>query len=168
MDQDGARSERTLGIVFFDLMRFARWGETRRDPDVAAFLQHFYERSADILEPAGLRLVKFMGDAGLAVCDPERLLDAVEALRLLRESVAADEDAHPMDLAVKVHVGSVVEGTFGPARLARYDVMGQAVNTAALLPGGGIVLSEAAHARLETSARDGFVADEAQGVWRQA
>lgn len=140
--------EETLGIVFFDLARFARWVEGRTHLEVAAFLQSFYEQAAEVLEPAGVRIVKFMGDAGLGVFEPGRAADVVAALDALRARVrrAGDAESFDTDLTSKVHVGSVVTGTFGAPGAARFDVMGPAVCEAARLPGHGLVISEAAEA----------------------
>ncbi len=163
---DARRTE--LGIAFFDLAHFARWAVGRGDEDVAAFLHAFYEEADRRLHAAGVRIVKFMGDAGLAVFAPEHTGIAVEALRALGEEMVAM--AEPLDLdtdlTIKVHVGQVMEGTFGPGLLARYDVVGRSVNETALLPGRGLVLSPAAYERLPAVDRKTCTWDDGHGVWR--
>ena len=63
--------QQTLGVAFFDLSRMTEWGSSGEDALVAKFLQRFYELSGEILAPAGARIVKFMGDAGLCVFPEE-------------------------------------------------------------------------------------------------
>ena len=73
----------TVGITFFDLSRLAEWSSSEDDERVADFLQRFYALSAKCLEPAGCRIVKFTGDAGLAVFPTESAEDAIDALSRL-------------------------------------------------------------------------------------
>ena len=56
-----------LGVTFFDLSRLSEWSSSEEDERVAAFFQRFYVLAAAEIESAGGRIVKFMGDAGLAV-----------------------------------------------------------------------------------------------------
>lgn len=160
--------EKQLGIAFFDLARFAAWSCERRDREVAVFLQRFYEGSAERLERAGARLVKFMGDAGLVVFEPDRMSGVVAAFRALRRWARdlGREEAFDTDLTVKVHVGSVWAGTFGAGASRAYDVLGQTVNETALLRGPGLVLSAEASRRLVGPERAGFEDDG--GVLREA
>ncbi|MBI2302545.1 MAG: hypothetical protein HYU66_26875, partial [Armatimonadetes bacterium] len=66
----GCRVE-TLGVTFFDLSRFAEWASSDEDLRIASFLHAFYALAAERLHPASCRIVKFMGDAGLAVFAPD-------------------------------------------------------------------------------------------------
>ena len=163
-------ADEVLGITFFDLLAFGRWASGTADRDVGAFLQRFYEASADGLEPAGARLVKFMGDAGLAVFEPERTGDVVQALGALRLRVGelGEEAGFETDVVCKVHVGSVVTGTFGAGASRHFDVMGQSVCETALLRGPGLVLSASAYGRLGATTQAGFREDPESGVWRRA
>lgn len=167
LPDDAREAER--GVVFFDLTRFAAWSRGRAHVEVAAFLQHFYEQAADAVAPQPIRLLKFMGDAGLGVFAPQDLRAALDALRDLRRRVRAfpDASAAGMDLVAKVHVGEVVTGTFGAGGAGGFDVMGPAVCEAALLPGPGLVLSDVAAARLEGSDRARLCRDEAASAWRE-
>lgn len=161
---------RTLGVVFFDLERFGAWAGRESDERVAAFLQAFYVQAADRLRPAGARIVKFIGDAGLAVFPPERADETVAALRRLAEEVEklGRECGFDTRLSAGVHVGPVVEGSFGPPDLARYDVLGWTVNRAAVLPRGGMMLSPEAWEHLSPAARTGFERDAEKGTFRAA
>ena len=148
----------TVGITFFDLSRLAEWSSSEDDERVADFLQRFYALSAKCLEPAGCRIVKFTGDAGLAVFPTESAEDAIDALsRLASETRAMGREiGFDTYLNVSVHVGPVVSGSFGPPGAERFDVIGKAVNVAARLGRRGVVLSAQAFRCLSEDARQRF------------
>ena len=148
----------TLGVAFFDLSRMAEWMSSEEDAPVASFFQKFYALAAKHLEPAGGRIVKFMGDAGLAVFPTESAEGAVFALcafaRDARETArGAGLDAY---LNVSVHVGPVLTGSFGPKGAERFDVIGKTVNIAARLGRRGVTLSAQAFRCLSPEGRKRF------------
>ena len=148
----------TLGVAFFDLSRFGEWYSSDEDERVAAFLQQFYELAAGTLEPAGCRLVKFMGDAGMAVFPVEKAEKAIIAL--CEFSTGARQAARAVGLDTwcntTIHVGDVITGTFGPPGLERFDVIGKTVNIASRLGRRGIVLSPQAFRTLSEAGRKQF------------
>ena len=148
----------TLGITFFDLSRFAEWSSVDEDERVAAFLQQFYVLAHERLEPAGCRIVKFIGDAGLAVFPTDRAEDAIFALCALADEVRAVAREVGLDsyLNTNVHVGPVISGSFGPEGKERFDVIGKAVNVAARLGRRGVVLSAQAFRTLSEDGRKRF------------
>jgi len=148
----------TLGVAFFDLSRFAEWASSDEDERVAGFLQQFYVLAAQTLEPAGCRLVKFMGDAGMVVFPVDKAEDAIFALcefsnQARQAALAVELDAH---CNTSIHVGEAITGTFGPTGLERFDVLGKAVNVAARLGRRGVVLSPQAFRTLSEDARKRF------------
>jgi class 3 adenylate cyclase len=148
----------TLGVAFFDLSPIPQWTSSEADARVACFFVEFYRLAAEHLEPAGGRIVKLMGDAGLAVFAKESAEDAIFALRdLARAARRAARDAG-LDtyLAVNVHVGPVVAGDFGPPGAERYDVVGKTVNVCARLGRRGITLSPQAFRCLSPEGRERF------------
>lgn len=148
----------TLGVAFFDLSRMSEWSSSAEDVLVADFLQRFYELAAKHIEPAGGRIVKFMGDAGLAVFPADRVQDGILALcaftRDARE--CAREVGLDTYLNVNVHVGPVLAGQFGPPDAKRFDVIGKTVNIAARLGRRGVTLSPQAFRCLRPEARQRF------------
>ncbi len=148
----------TLGIAFFDLSLFAEWSSSDDDERVAGFLQEFYELAADALQPAGCRLVKFMGDAGMAVFPVGRAEDAIFALCEFSVSTRRVAGARKLDVYcnTNIHVGDVITGSFGPPGLERFDVVGKTVNIAATLGRRGIVLSPQAFRTLSEEGRKRF------------
>ncbi len=61
------RSETSLLIVFTNLSRFAAECSRRPDAEIAEVIDHYYEHVAHAVDGAGGRVVKFIGDGGLAV-----------------------------------------------------------------------------------------------------
>jgi adenylate cyclase len=148
----------TLGVAFFDLSRLAEWSSSGEDARVASFLQSFYQLAASRLEPAGGRIVKFMGDAGLVVFPKESAEAAIFALAALAEEARAGGLGSGLDvyLNVNVHVGPMLTGSFGPPGEERFDVIGKTVNIAARLGRRGITLSAQAYRCLSPQARERF------------
>jgi class 3 adenylate cyclase len=148
----------TAGVAFFDLSRLAEWASDAEDEQVAAFLQAFYALAQQALEPAGVRVVKFMGDAGLCTFPVERADDAIGALCDLPEkarelALAFGYDAY---LNVNIHAGRILEGSFGTPGAERTDVIGKTVNIAARLGRRGVTLSAQAFRLLSEGARKPF------------
>jgi len=150
--------QQTLGVAFFDLSRISEWASAEQDSRVAAFFQGFYAQAAEHIEGAGGRIVKFMGDAGLAVFEPDAAEDVIFSLCRFAS------DAHGLGrrvglqthLSVAVHVGPVLAGSFGAPGAQRFDVIGKTVNVAARLGRGGVTLSAQAFRCLSAKARQRF------------
>jgi len=147
-----------LGVAFFDLSRISEWASSEDDEQVAGFFQTFYELAATHLEPAGARIVKFMGDAGLVVFPKDMAEQAILALAAFATQARATAGTFGLDtyLNVNVHVGRVITGEFGPASCRRYDVIGKTVNIAARLGRRGVTLSAQAFRCLSPDARRRF------------
>ena len=148
----------TLGVAFFDLSRMAEWASSNEDVHLARFFQEFYALAARHLEPASARIVKFMGDAGLAAFPEESAEAVIFALCAFAKEARQcartfDLDAH---LNVSAHVGPVVSGTFGPPGSERFDVIGKTVNIAARLGRRGVTLSPQAFRCLSPEGRARF------------
>ena len=148
----------TLGVAFFDLSRMAEWTDTNGDARIASFLNRFYQLAADSLEPAGGRLVKFMGDAGIVVCPEESVERLIFALCDFSSAARECARAFHIDtyLNVSMHVGPVLSGSFGPKGLEHFDVIGKTVNIAARIGRRGITLSSQAFRCLSEDGRKRF------------
>ncbi len=148
----------TLGVAFFDLSRMAEWTSPEGDARVASFLQTFYGLAAKHLQPAGGRIVKFMGDAGLVVCPKESVEQIVFALSDLSRDARESALRFGLDvyLNVSVHVGPALAGSFGAPGEERFDVIGKTVNIAARLGRRGLILSQQAFRCLSPEGRERF------------
>jgi len=150
--------EQTLGVAFFDLSRISEWSSSQEDACVASFLQRFYALAGQHIVPAGGRIVKFMGDAGLAAFPTESAEDVIFALCALARDARAAGQACGLDtyLNVSVHVGPVLAGRFGAPGEERFDVIGKTVNVAARLGRRGVTLSAQAFRCLSPEGRKRF------------
>jgi adenylate cyclase len=152
------RAATPLLIVFLDLTLFAAQSHRTGDAELAETINEYYEILTTAADAAGGTIVKFIGDAALAVF-PEHAIDAGVQMALdLTTSVDAFMANHGWEcrLRAKVHFGSPIAGQFGPEGSARFDVIGRAVNTAAMLPSTGLALSAEAFEKLSPKLRARF------------
>jgi adenylate cyclase len=152
------KKETRFLIVFVELGRYAVQSLRVDDTELASVMDHYYEKVAAAVEGARGRVVKFMGDGALAVFPPAAAGRAIAALVQLRQDI--DEWFGNLGwecrLRASAHLGTVVAGDFGGARNKRFDVIGKAVNEAAMLEGTGITLSAEAFAALTPERRRHF------------
>jgi adenylate cyclase len=152
------RESTSLLIAFIDLSRFTVQSQRVEDAEIADVLDSFYERVARAVTSAGGRTVKFIGDAAFVVF-PEQAVDVgVRALLELRDDVdrSMAERGWECRFSAKAHFGTAIAGDFGPENDRRFDVVGRAVNTAAMLRSTGITLSAEAFHQLSSELRPSF------------
>jgi len=148
-----AFARENLVVGFADLTRFLAEASSHDDLEVAAALQLHYERMDRIVSGHGGRLIKLIGDAVL-FCFPGGSEEA--AVACAREMAAAAETgiarelgSGAMRMGVGLSCGQVVAGQFGCEGRKAFDVIGDAVNVAALAcHGEGVKISEALGAAL--------------------
>ena len=147
-----------MGVAFFDLSRIGEWSSSEQDEVVGGFFQAFYALAAERIEGAGGRVVKFMGDAGLAVFATDRAEAVIFALCELTGEARALAGGAGLDayLNVSVHAGPVLTGSFGAPGAERFDVIGKTVNVAARLGRRGVSLSAQAFRCLSKNGRRRF------------
>lgn len=159
LDDLDVRSELPLLIAFLDLTRFAAHARRTPDPQLADQLDAFYHLVTDAVVGAGGAVVKLLGDGALVAFPEDRVDAGVLALLSLAERV--EPSLHALGwstrLVVKVHFGTAVAGPFGPPGHPHLDVIGSAVNTAALLDVRGFGLSAQAFRKLAPQTRKRFV-----------
>ena len=128
-------AEVSLLLVFTDLLRHAAQTERRPDAEVAGVMADYYDLAGSRVTAAGGRVVKFIGDAMLAVFPPDRAEAGIVALLGLKDAADAFMVQRGWDcrLTGKAHFGRVAEGLFPVGADRRYDVLGKAVNLAARL-----------------------------------
>ncbi|GMR14153.1 MAG: hypothetical protein BMS9Abin29_2390 [Gemmatimonadota bacterium] len=131
------RNRRLAAVWFADIVGYTRL--STQDEDAAlAVVDELQALSHQAVEGKG-RVVKFLGDAALAVFDSTNA--ALESAIALQRAFAESEtvQAHGCSLSVGVHVGEVVESEDG-------DVYGDGVNMASRIEGvagaGQVVISE--------------------------
>lgn len=152
------RAATPLLIVFMDLTLFAVQSHRTDDAELAETINDYYEVIVTAVEAASGTVVKFIGDAALAVF-PEHAVDAGVQMALdLSRSVDAFMASRGWEcrLRTKVHYGSAIAGQFGPEGRMHFDVIGRAVNAAAMLPSTGLALSNDAFEKLSPDLRAQF------------
>lgn len=143
-------------IVLIDLAGCAKAFQTEGDEKMAAFLQDYYAACERTISGRGGDVIKFMGDACLAVFQTDQAKSAVDAVLELQSSTAALAKQYqvPLALGANLHLASAIEAEFGIASSKRRDILGRGVNQTFLLGrGAGIRISEPVYRALPSSAR---------------
>ena len=126
-----------LLICFVDIGGWLRATKQKSRDEVFEFLTRFYEQVVPLAEEYGGRLVKLMGDAALIVWPPEETAGAIEGARAMLArfdtQVADFSLSEPLKLHVAMASGPVIAAEMGPESIRRFDVIGDAVNDAALM-----------------------------------
>lgn len=156
--QQAQRASTELLIVFIDLTRFAALSQRVEEAALADAIDQYYEQVAAATDTAGGTVVKFIGDAALIVFPADRVDAGVEMLVMLKANVDRLMAARGWEcrVHVKAHYGAVIAGSFGAAGNKRFDVLGRAVNTAAVLESTGVTLSAEAFRALSPHMRARF------------
>jgi adenylate cyclase len=139
----GATDSLSAVIWYADLKGFTDVSDRWPGPAIIDMLDDAFEALAAPLRPRGGQVLKFIGDAMLAIFVVEgeeeaavcqRALDAaVEALAALRESASrrAEAGLPNVEADIALHVGEVLYGNVGAADRLDFTVIGPAVNEAA-------------------------------------
>jgi adenylate cyclase len=151
-------AEHELLIGFYDLTGYMAFAERSAPLQVMAAMAGYFTFTGRILDAAGGRLIKIIGDAGLAAFPAEATDDGVRALAAVQE----DGDAWLVSqgyrgrACVKLHVGPVAVGLVGAPGDERLDVYGNTVNVAAVLESHGLAMTAAVFRRLSPRTRARF------------
>ena len=151
-------TERELLVGFYDLTGYMRYAERAEAGELLELMAGYFALTGQILSDAGGRLIKTMGDAGLAAF-PVELVDAgVLAFQALQRE--GDEwlarHAYKTRAIVKLHLGRVAIGMVGAPGQQIIDLYGKTVNVAAQLPSTGLAMTPAVFRRLAPATRQSF------------
>jgi adenylate cyclase len=154
MTASSAPRERQLAIVLVDLARFTQAVAGLDLRGLALIVGAFYRTADDVVSSHGGRVVKFVGDGCLAVFEPDDVLQALDAVEMLRSRVRALGAEHDLDLdlGANVHISTVAEGAFGLG--GAYEIVGMGVIHLFRMGGGaGTRISEPVYRRLPSDRR---------------
>jgi len=142
-------------IAFFDCNWLRQYAEKTSDKlEVMAAVAGYFTLTGGIIAEAGGRLIKTMGDGGLAVFPADLIDEGVLAFHQVQEQGEAwfARRGEPVHVTVRMDVGPVVFGMVGSPDAEILDVLGKAVALAHLLPSTGFSVSPTVfrHLRPET------------------
>ncbi len=132
-----------LGLALLSTSPMAEWSNYEEDERVAGFFQAYYRLAAAHLASVGGRVVDFMGGVIVAVYPWRSSAEVVPMLAVLSERVAQAAVPFRLDASMNanVHLGVVIEGTFGPPGQERPVIVGKALEVMLRLERNGIMLT---------------------------
>ena len=151
-------TEQELLIGFYDLSGYMRYAEAAEPRALLDLMTGYFALTGRIIADAGGRLIKTIGDAGLAAFPESATAAGVAAFQRLRRE-GADWLAvrgYQSRVIVKLHLGPVAVGRVGGPGEEIVDVYGKTVNVAAQLDSTGLAMTPAVFRSLPAEARQGF------------
>jgi class 3 adenylate cyclase len=155
-------------IVVIDLAGYTKAVQSEGDLKAVKFLQGFYTECEKSISGRGGTIIKFMGDACLAIFPADRAHDAVKAVLDLQSSInaLAARDQLQMTLGANLHLTSAIEAELGTGPSKRRDIIGRGVNQTFLLGrGSGIRISEPVYRALPSAARSAWIKHKPPAVY---
>ncbi|GLQ30181.1 adenylate/guanylate cyclase domain-containing protein [Litoribrevibacter albus] len=134
-------------IWFCDLRGFTSLGDTLPCTELVALLDHYFECVSEPIEAAGGEILKFIGDAILAIfplssgaSEAHKQTVCLNALAAAEEALANvaskswcghTKEALTLSAGIALHIGTVTYGNIGGSSRLDFTVIGAAVNEAA-------------------------------------
>lgn len=138
----GSVSEIPAVILLADMRGFTALSNTHPTGDIIARLNRAFDAAAHPIAEHGGQILKFMGDALLAVFLTGGETLAATAARALRAAQAIQATAQTFAVDVVVHLGDVHYGNIGASDRLDFTVIGPAVNEASRMEALCSVLGE--------------------------
>jgi class 3 adenylate cyclase len=149
--------EQELLIGFYDLTGYTRQAEASEPRPCSSSMSGYFALTGGIIDEAGGRLIKTMGDAGWSPSrEPRRRRRANAAGGASPGPRLAGASGWRSRVVVKLHLGPVAIGRVGSPGEEIIDVYGKTVNVAASLPSAGLAMSPAVFRSLEPATRQLF------------
>ncbi|SFG15011.1 adenylate/guanylate cyclase domain-containing protein [Ensifer sp. OV372] len=137
--EDLASTQRTVTIMFTDVVDFTGSAEKTSAGDVAALLNAHFDLLGNCIEAEGGTIDKFIGDCVMAFWGaPDSQKDhadrAIRAARAIARAITEDNAARqrcglpPLRLRIGIHSGPVVAGNIGMTGRSAYTIVGDTVN----------------------------------------
>jgi class 3 adenylate cyclase len=139
------RVERT--ILFMDIRGFTAWTENADSKQAVDMLNRYYQESEDIIHNHHGHKPNFTADEVMTRFDSAKI--ALETATALRDQLMPLLSQYNLSVGIGIHTGEVIEGLMGSSNTRKYDIIGDAVNTAKRLESsagrGEIVISKTTH-----------------------
>lgn len=136
----GDGDEIDAAIMFCDLRGSTRLEETLPRPDYIALLNRFFETTSTLVHEHGGEVLKFIGDAVLAVFPADTDAEAARRRALASAKAIVDEldrgnhgEVGKCECAIGLAFGAVTYGNVGSRERLDFTVIGHAANVAARL-----------------------------------
>jgi class 3 adenylate cyclase len=151
-------TEQELLIGFYDLTGYMRYAESAEPQRLLDLMAGYFALTGQIVKEAGGRLIKTLGDAGLAAFPAEAVEPGVVAFQSVQAKGSAwlAERGYKSHVIVKLHLGPVAIGKVGSPGEEILDVYGKTVNVAARLDSTGLAMTPAVFRSLPAAARTPF------------
>jgi adenylate cyclase len=127
------RSTAIKAVIWFcDLRGFTALGDRLPAAELVATLDRYFELVAAPIEEHGGEVLKFVGDAVLAVfpCAGQPAKAAAGAWSAARKVLSGLDQLAPLKMGIALHVGEVLYGNIGGRSRLDFTVIGPAVNEA--------------------------------------
>ena len=137
-----APAERTVTVLFSDIVSFTKICEGLPPVQVASFIREYLTVMTEVVFAHGGTIDKYIGDAlmalfGAPLPSPDSATSAIRAALEMRERAKQFRTPRaggaPLRIRVGINTGQVVVGNIGSARRVEYTAIGDAVNVAARL-----------------------------------
>jgi class 3 adenylate cyclase len=151
-------TEQELLIGFYDLSGYMRYADGAEPSALLDLMTGYFALTGRIIADAGGRLIKTIGDAGLAAFPEPAAAAGVAAFQRLRQEGAdwLANRGYKSRIIVKLNLGPVAIGPVGGPGQEIIDVYGKTVNVAAQLDSTGLAMTPAVFRSLPAEARQGF------------
>lgn len=131
--------EKQLVVGFYDLTLYMKWASDQKASDVFTYLGTFIDMTAQSINDGDGFFVKAIGDAGLFIFSGDTVCEITHAIETMRavQSQAGDwlgSLSMEPRVIVQMNLGIVACGQVGAPGDKRFDIYGDTVNKAALLP----------------------------------
>jgi len=147
-----------LLVGFYDLTGYTRYAEKTEALEILSLMTGYFSLTGQVISDAGGKLIKTMGDSGLAVFPIHSLDKGVLAFKAVQDE--GDEwlvrQGYKTRAIVKLNVGPVAVGMVGGPGGEIFDVYGKTVNLAAVLPSSGYSMTPSVFRRLAPETRKLF------------
>jgi hypothetical protein len=151
-------AEHELIVGLYDLAGYTRYCETAQPLAMLDLIAGYFQLTGAIIDRAGGKLIKPIGDAGLFAFPAHLADDAIRCAARLRAEGDAWVNARgfPGHARIAMHAGPVAVGMIGAPGDERLDIIGKVVNITAVLQTSGLTLTPAMFRLLSSQARKDF------------
>ena len=150
--------QKNLLVVFCDLTNYAKISRKVDEIEVFKYLSKIYEIIGEIIVSSDGQVIKFIGDAALITFDENGIDKGIVALKRLKNEIDSynQKMKYESQLIIKAHFGQVICGMVGIKNKKNYDIFGNVVNIAAMLPSNGYSISVEVFRKLKPDTRKLF------------